>query len=96
MFKELFENYVLYHDTYTSAIQAAEAYAKKLGYELDAEEMATSIGMGPGKPKAGKTVKHTLTLLKNGAPIKGRKRLQIQVYNRDQNRNAYELNAYIA
>jgi len=96
-FKKLFESdYVLYHDTYTSAIQAAEKFANKQGYELDPEEMATEIGMGPGKPKDGRTTKHSLTLLKNGKPIKGKKRLQIQVYNRGQNRNAYELNTYIA
>ena len=97
MFKELFESkYEVYHSTYTSAINAAEAYAKKQGYDLDPEELATEIGMGPGKPKGGKTVKHTLSLFKNGKPIKGKKRLQIQVYDRGQSGNNYELNCYIS
>ena len=88
--------YEVYHSTYTSAIQAAEKFAKKQGYDLDPEEMATEIGMGPGKPKGGKTVKHSLGLFKNGAPIRGKKRLQIQVYDRGQTGNRYELNCYIS
>jgi hypothetical protein len=97
MFKELFESdYVLYHDTYTSAVQEAERFVIKQGYELDKEEMADEIGMGPGKPKPGKTVKHTLQLYKNGSPIKGKKRFHFQVYNRGQKGHTYELNAYIA
>jgi hypothetical protein len=97
-FKKIYEksNYVLYHDTYTSAVQEAERYAKSQGYDLDKEEMADEIGLGPGKPKKGKTVKHHLTLYKNGQPIKGKKKLHFQVYNRGQDRNTYELNAYIA
>ena len=89
-------NYEVYHSTYTSAIQTAEAYAKKQGYDLNSEEMATEIGMGPGKPKNGKTVKHSLALFKNGQQIKGKKRLQIQVYDRGQTGNRYELNCYIS
>ena len=98
MFKELFEKqqYELYHDTYTSAIQEAEKYAKSKGFDLDKEEMADEIGMGPGRPKKGKTVRHTLTLYKNGEPIKGKRKFHIQVYNRGQDRNTYELNCYIA
>jgi len=98
VFRKIIEksNYVLYHDTYTSAIQEAERYAKSQGFELNKEEMADEIGMGPGKPKDGKTVRHTLTLYKNGEPIKGKRKFHIQVYNRGQDRNSYELNAYIA
>lgn len=100
MFKDLFteskNSYELYHDTYTSAIQTAKEYAKSQGYDLDPEEMADEIGLGPGKPKPGKTVKHHLHLYKNGKPIKGKKMLHIQVYNRGQSGNTYELNTYIA
>jgi len=98
MFKELFieSKYAVYHDTYTNAIEAAKMFTKKQGYDLDDDELANEIGFGPGKPKKGKTVRHTLTLFKNGKPIKGKKRLQIQVYNRDTDSNTYELNTYIA
>ena len=100
MFKELFTesntDYILYHDTYTSAIQEAERYANKLGYQLDKEEMADEIGLGPGKPKPGKTTKHTLELYKNGKPINSKKRFHIQVYNRGQKYHTFELNCYIA
>jgi hypothetical protein len=96
-FKEIFleSDYVLYHDTYTSAVQEAERYVNSLGFNLDKEEMADEIGLGPGKPKPGKTVKHTLSLYKNGQPIKGKKKFHMQIYNRGQKFNTYELNAYI-
>jgi hypothetical protein len=98
-FKKIYEknsDYVLYHDTYTSAVQEVERWAKQRGYTLDPEEMADEIGLGPGKPKKGKTVSHHLTLYKNGQPIKGKNKLHFQVYNRGTNNNTYELNAYIA
>ena len=86
--------YVIYHDTYTSAIQAAEKYATSQGYELDKEEMSDKIGMGPKKPAPGKTNKISLTLMKDGKAQK--KMFHIQVYNRETSSNTYELNCYIA
>lgn len=85
--------YPIYHNSYTSAIQAAEQYAEKLGYELDKEEMGDKIGLGPAKPKEGKTNSISLTLKKGGKEQK--KMLHIQVYNRGTTSNEYELNAYI-
>lgn len=98
MFKELFTegvDYILYHPSYTSAVQAAELYANNLGYTLDAEEMADKIGLGPKKPSGGKTNKFTLDLFKNGKPIKGKRKFHFQIYNRGETGNPYELNAYI-
>lgn len=86
--------YEVYHDTYTSAIQAAEDYAVKQGYEIDQEEMSNKIGLGPAKPKGGQTNKFTITLYKNGK--EQRKALHIQVYNRETNGNEFELNTYIS
>ena len=86
-------DYPIYHNTYTSAIQAAEKYVTDKGYELDSEEMANDIGLGPAKPKEGKTNKFSLTLTKNGK--KQKKALQIQIYNRGTTGNEYELNIYI-
>jgi hypothetical protein len=96
LFRELVEksSYEIYHNTYSAAIQAAEDYAIKQGYEIDPEEMADKVGLGPAKPKPGKTVKHTISLTKNGKPQK--KALQIQVYNRETNGNEFELNTYIS
>ena len=47
-----------------------------------------------GKPKAGATTKHSLALEKDGKPSK--KKLHIQVYNRETKSNPYELNHYIS
>lgn len=94
-FRDLLEaqNYEVYHNSYTSAIQTAEKFAEKQGYTLDKEEMADKIGSGPAKPKEGKTNKFSLTLFKNGKQQK--KMLQIQVYNRGTDTNEFELNCYI-
>jgi hypothetical protein len=95
-FRELLEKskYEVYHDTFSSAIQAAEDYAVKQGYEIDPEEMADKVGLGPAKPSGGKTNKYTISLKKNGKLQK--KALQIQVYNRETKGNEFELNTYIA
>jgi hypothetical protein len=88
------QDYQLYHDTYTSAVYAALAYATENGYEHDPEEAASEIGMGPRKPSKGKTNSITLPLYKKDKVQK--KALHFQVYNRGVSRNTYELNAYIS
>lgn len=84
--------YPLFHKTYTSAIQAAIAYAEKQGYTTNDDNRFDVIGTGPGRPKGGATVKHQLDLYKNGKLVKNRN-LNIQVH--DMEGNSYELNAYI-
>jgi hypothetical protein len=83
-------DYEVYHKSYTSAINAAKAYAEKKGYEINDEDSFRQIGMGPRKPSEGKTNKFSIELSKGGKVQ--RKKLQIQVYGM---RNSYELNAYI-
>ena len=83
-------DYEVYHKSYTSAIEAARAYAEKKGYEINNDDAFTKIGMGPRKPSEGKTNRFDIELSKDGKVQ--RKRLQIQVYGM---RNSYELNAYI-
>lgn len=85
--------YEIYHNSFTSAIQAAEKFATDQGYEIDPEEMADKVGLGPAKPKEGKTNKYTISLMKNGKEQK--KALQIQIYNRGTKGNEFELNTYI-
>jgi len=99
--KEAKSDYVIYHNSYSSAVQEIEDYAKKNGYTLDDEtdtenigdQMATKIGLGPKKPREGETNKFHLELYKNNKLIK--KMLHAQVYNRGTNGNEYELNCYI-
>jgi hypothetical protein len=88
--KEAKSDYEVYHKSYTSAIQAAKAYAEKKGYEINDDDSFRQIGMGPRKPSEGKTNKFSIELSKDGKVQK--KKLQIQVYGM---RNSYELNAYI-
>ena len=94
MLKQLSEGYEIYHPSYTQAIQAAEQYAIKSGYTIDDEEWVDKIGLGPSRPKAGKTNKFSLCLFKNGKEVK--QQLQLQIYNRETKGNTYELNMYIA
>lgn len=81
----------IYHDTYTSAINAALEYAKSKGYTYDEDETFTEIGMGPKKPSEGKTNRFSITLFKDGKEQK--KSLHIQVYGM---KSTYELNVYIS
>ncbi len=80
----------VYHKSYTHAIEAAQNYAGKKGYEIEDDEMFTKVGMNSKRPSVGKTTKVSLELLKNGKPQ--RKMLHIQVYGM---KNGYELNVYI-
>ena len=80
----------VYHKSYTHAIEAAQNYAGKKGYEIEDDELFTKVGMNSKRPSVGKTTRVSLELLKNGKPQ--RKMLHIQVYGM---KNGYELNAYI-
>jgi hypothetical protein len=84
------DDYKIYHNSYTSAINEALEYAEKRGFEYDKEETADKIGLGPKKPSEGKTNKFSINLTKDGKPQK--KNLQIQVYGMG---DKYELNCYI-
>jgi uncharacterized protein YdcH (DUF465 family) len=80
----------VYHNSYTSAINAAREYAEKQGYTINDDDSFTKIGMGPKKPSEGKTNKFSIELSKDGKVQ--RKQLHIQVYGM---RTKYELNCYI-
>jgi hypothetical protein len=84
------DEYKVYHNTYTSAVNSALEYAEKKGFEYDKEETAVKIGSGPKKPSEGKTNKFSINLTKDGKPQ--RKNLQIQIYGMG---DKYELNCYI-
>lgn len=82
------EEYSLYHKTYSGAMQAAYAYAKKKGFEVDKDDIDSKVAMGPRKPSSGKTNSFTLKLVGQK-----KKMLAVQVTNLDNKR--YELNAYL-
>jgi len=84
------EKYDIYHKTFSSAMQHAYDYAKKkLGIEIDSDEIDDKVALGPRKPSSGKTNKYRLM----GKDKKGKsKGVQIQVANLDNKR--YELNMY--
>lgn len=79
LINEAKSDYLIYHFTYTSAINTAREYAKKKGYEVDDDDAFTKIGAGPKKPSTGKTNKFSIELTKSGKPQK--KLLHIQVFN---------------
>lgn len=83
-------DFEVYHQSYTSAVNAALEYAESKGYAYDKDETYRKIGHGPRKPSEGNTNKFTITLTKDGK--EQRKALHIQIYGM---RSSYELNAYI-
>ena len=86
--REKKDSYPIYHKTYSAAMAAAYAHAKKKGFEVDSDDIDSKVAMGPRKPSNGKSNRFTLKL-------KGEKRkmLAVQVTNLDNKR--YELNTYI-
>lgn len=91
--KESKEQYLVYHDTYTSAIQAAIEYAERKGFVVDEDDAAMEIGIKSSRPKGGRTEKMSISLYK-GEKLQ-KKCLQIQVTDLGKNNNNYELNCYI-
>ena len=96
--------YVIYHDTYTSAIQEVEKFVNKKKFILNPEEMAQEVGMGPSKPGAGKTNRFSIRLFKNEADLLAgkpqKKAVHFQIYGMGSTRalsaDKYELNMYIS
>ena len=88
-------DYTLYHNSLTSAVQEVEKYIEKQGYTYDDEDMAQEVGLGPKKPSEGKTNSYHLPLYRNGKKV--RQYAHFQVYNRGNKiGNNMELNVYIS
>lgn len=101
-FKEMLEgkkDYVIYHNSYSSATDEITKFAAKNGYTLDDEtdsedigsQMFDLVGRGPKKPSKGKTNRFDFKLYKNNKLQK--KMLHAQIYG-DEGR--FELNMYIS
>lgn len=96
--------YVIYHDSYTSAIEEVHKFVQKKKFILNPEEMAQEVGMGPPKPGAGKTNRFSIRLFKNEKDLLDgkaqRKLVHFQVYGMGSTRalsaDKYELNMYIS
>jgi hypothetical protein len=87
----------LYFNTYSAAIEKAiNDTFKKHKLEVDSDDYYQKVNMGPGKPGRGKTTRHTLDLVDTRTGKPSRKKLQIQVYNRETDKNPYELNFYVS
>jgi hypothetical protein len=84
-------DFQVYHNTYSSAVDAALEYAKGKGYDIIEDDVWDQIAVGPKKPAEGKTNKATIGLTKDGKLQ--RKALHIQIYGMG---SRYELNAYIS
>lgn len=92
---ELARFYELYHNTYTSAVQAAKQYAAANGFKVDDGDWSRNITLGPGKPGIGRTVKHNIRLIDATTGKQSSKALHIQVFNMGTNGKTYELTCYI-
>lgn len=83
-------NYQVYHNTYSSAIETALEYAENKGFEYSHDEYFNKVASGPKKPSDGETNSVSLGLYKDGEEVK--EMLHIQIYGMG---NKYELNCYI-
>ena len=91
-FKEFLQEseYVVIHNSYSSAVSEIEKFASKRGFQIMEDEIWNQISIGPRKPKDGVTNKFHLSLEKNGKEQK--KALQVQITGVGEK---YELNMYI-
>lgn len=92
LFEEGKNDYKLYHDSYTSAVQTAIEQVEKKGFKIDDDDWWHQVAIGPKKPSAGKTNRITVKLTKKGKESK--KALHMQIYGMEQGK--YELNMYIS
>jgi hypothetical protein len=84
-------DFVVYHTSYTNAVNEALTYLQKRGYTYSEDETAISIGMGPKKPNDGVTNKFSISIFKQGKEQK--QKFHIQIYGMGEK---YELNCYIS
>lgn len=83
--------YPVYNNSYGETIDAINAYAESLGYELDEDEFLNRYMDAFFKPKEGETKRDSLTLFKDG--VEQDVKLNAQIYNRGNDK--FELNIYI-
>jgi hypothetical protein len=87
-FKELFlesSEYVVLHNSYSSAVSEIEKFAKKRGVEIKEDEIWNNISVGPKRPKDGVTNKFHLAILKDGKEQKSIYKFRLQVSAKNTN-----------
>lgn len=84
-------NYEIYHNSFTQAVQQMNKFAKSKGLTLDEDDVYNQITTGSGKPKDGQTKKYHIKLHDSTDKIQ-KKLLHAQVY---YDNNRYQLNMYI-
>ena len=84
--------FVVQNPSYSAAIDQVIKFAEKNGYSISDEEVFQQISTGPTKPKAGKTNRFSLELMKGDKVQK--KALQVQIYGQES--GMFELNMYIS
>ena len=88
------DEYTLYHDSLTGAVQEVDRFLERRGYQMDDEDAFNQIGVGPAKPQPGDTNKYSVRITKDGEEV--RQQVHFQVYNRGIDRGTYELNVYVS
>lgn len=87
-------DYELYHDTMAGAIREVERKLSEQGYEMDQNDVWDNIATGKPKPQPGDTNSYHIRLIKDNA--EQRQQVHFQVFNRDIDRNTFELNMYVS
>jgi hypothetical protein len=91
MVTERKQNYQIYHNSYSSAVQHGREHAEKQGFEVSEDDWWHKVSTGPKKPSEGKTNSIRIPVSKAGKPTK--KALSMQVFGMPSGK--YELNMYI-
>jgi hypothetical protein len=93
--KESKQGYETYHDSFTSAAEAAREMVENRGYTIDEDDWQTQVALGGrygrSRPAIGKSHTFTVGLVKDGKPQ--RKALTFTVYGMESGK--YELVAYV-
>lgn len=88
------KNSELYFDTYSAAINHALTTTRKQ-FDIDPEDVADIVGLKSRRPSRGKTTSVSIPLYRRGTDKLDKKQLHIQVYNRETDRDPFELNFYV-
>lgn len=83
--------YQVSHNTYSECVKEMERIVSVAGFELDADEQFSTVGINSKRPKIGETTRFSLSLAKSGKKVK--KAVHVQVYGLPNGK--YELNCYI-
>lgn len=87
------DKYKIYLSSWSETLEEISDYVKKNGYSYDSDEFFNLFGDAYNKPKSGKTYKAQLPIYLDDKEVSI---LNIQIYNRGQEGNPFELNMYLS